>query len=50
VWSFAVVVWEVFARNIVPYEGIGNSTSLREFLETGGRLPHIQPELTPKEL
>jgi len=50
IWSFGVVMWEIFARNLVPYEGIADSTTLREFLRSGGRLPHIQPELTPKEL
>jgi len=50
IWSFGVVMWEIFARNLVPYEGIADSTTLRDFLRGGGRLPHIQPELTPKEL
>jgi len=40
VWSFSVVIWEIFARNLQPYENL-DSRGVREFLQSGQRLPQI---------
>uniref|UniRef100_A0A914Z7U9 receptor protein-tyrosine kinase n=1 Tax=Panagrolaimus superbus TaxID=310955 RepID=A0A914Z7U9_9BILA len=47
VWSFAVVVWELFQRGAVPYSGL-DMTGVREFLSSGMRLH--RPEYCPEEL
>uniref|UniRef100_A0AC34FG12 Protein kinase domain-containing protein n=1 Tax=Panagrolaimus sp. ES5 TaxID=591445 RepID=A0AC34FG12_9BILA len=47
VWSFAVVVWELFQRGAIPYEGL-DITGVREFLDSGMRLH--RPEYCPEEL
>lgn len=47
VWSFGVVVWEIFARNKLPYQGM-DSKAVREFTTTGNRLEPI--EFCPNEL
>jgi hypothetical protein len=47
VWSFAVVVWELFQRGSMPYEGLDMS-GIREFLDSGMRL--ARPQYCPEEL
>jgi hypothetical protein len=42
-----VVVWELFQRGAVPYEG-KDLQGVREFLDQGNRLP--RPEYCPHEL
>ncbi|KAI1724595.1 protein tyrosine kinase domain-containing protein [Ditylenchus destructor] len=43
VWSFGVVIWEIFARNLQPYGDL-DLKGVREFLQNGMRLeiPHDQ--------
>ncbi|UYV69020.1 FHDC1 [Cordylochernes scorpioides] len=38
VWSFGVVLWEIFSLGSAPYLGISNA-QVRDLLETGYRLP-----------
>ena len=45
VWSFGILMWEVFSFAAQPYQGMSH-TQLVEFLESGQRL-HI-PESTPQ--
>uniref|UniRef100_A0A183BRB0 receptor protein-tyrosine kinase n=1 Tax=Globodera pallida TaxID=36090 RepID=A0A183BRB0_GLOPA len=37
VWSFGVLVWEIFSRNVDPFQNM-NSQEVRVFLERGDRL------------
>uniref|UniRef100_A0A914GUM3 receptor protein-tyrosine kinase n=1 Tax=Globodera rostochiensis TaxID=31243 RepID=A0A914GUM3_GLORO len=37
VWSFGVLVWEIFSRNVEPFQNM-NSQEVRVFLERGDRL------------
>ncbi|KAE9549324.1 hypothetical protein FO519_007459 [Halicephalobus sp. NKZ332] len=47
VWSFGVVVWELFSRGNTPYEGM-DLEQVVNFLEQGNRL--FQPEFCPDKL
>ena len=47
VWSFAVLVWEIFSFGVKPFEGIKNSLVINK-IENGDRLP--LPELCPPSL
>ncbi|XP_070578704.1 tyrosine-protein kinase receptor TYRO3-like isoform X2 [Ptychodera flava] len=47
VWSFGVVMWEIFTRGKTPYRGIHNH-DIHEFLQRGRRLK--QPRQCPNEL
>uniref|UniRef100_A0A915DN09 receptor protein-tyrosine kinase n=1 Tax=Ditylenchus dipsaci TaxID=166011 RepID=A0A915DN09_9BILA len=40
VWSFGVVLWEIFARSLQPYGGL-DSKGVRDFLLQGNRLEPI---------
>ena len=37
IWSFGVVIWEIFNFGQTPYQGLSN-TELLTFLQRGGRL------------
>lgn len=38
VWSFGIVLWEVFSRAKKPYPEIGTNRELEDFLRQGDRL------------
>lgn len=44
VWSFGILMWEVFSFGGVPYPGMSNNEA-RELIENGYRLP--SPANTP---
>lgn len=41
VWAFAVLMWEIFARNQTPYAEM-KSQEVKRFLDSGGRLEQIK--------
>ena len=43
-WSYAVLLWEIFTKGGMPYQGL-ESLDIIEYLERGGRLS--KPRLTP---
>lgn len=47
VWSFAVLVWEIFSFGVKPFEGIKNSLVINK-IENGDRPP--LPEICPPSL
>jgi len=47
VWSYGVLVWEIFCRGSDPYPNIDNANILN-FIKSNGRLP--QPQYCPAEL
>ncbi|CAG7823667.1 unnamed protein product [Allacma fusca] len=38
VWSYGILMWEIFSRGATPYQGMTNSKS-REMVEAGYRMP-----------
>ena len=46
-WSYGVLMWEVYAKGATPYMGLTN-TQTREKVEAGFRMP--APEGTPSEV
>jgi serine/threonine protein kinase len=49
VWSFGIVLWEVFSRDKTPYANIKSTLDLESFLNQGNRLSHPGPGC-PEEL
>lgn len=47
VWSYGILMWEIFARGSTPYPGMNNSQA-REQIDAGYRMP--APEGTPSEI
>ncbi|XP_037975747.2 tyrosine-protein kinase Fer isoform X2 [Plutella xylostella] len=47
VWSYGVLVWEIFSKGDTPYAGMSNSRA-REKIDTGYRMP--APENCPEEV
>ncbi len=47
IWSYAVVVWEVYSRGAVPYLGMSN-VEAANYVVSGHRLP--QPQECPSEV
>ncbi|XP_012268401.1 tyrosine-protein kinase Fer isoform X3 [Athalia rosae] len=47
VWSYGVLIWEIFSKGGTPYSGMSNSKA-REKIDTGYRMP--APEGTPEEI
>uniref|UniRef100_A0A914CF01 Protein kinase domain-containing protein n=1 Tax=Acrobeloides nanus TaxID=290746 RepID=A0A914CF01_9BILA len=47
VWSFGVVIWEIFERGKTPY-GTMSVKEIRDFLNEGKRLP--KPNSCPEEM
>ncbi|XP_058455999.1 tyrosine-protein kinase Fer isoform X2 [Malaya genurostris] len=47
VWSYGILVWEIFSRGDTPYSGLSNSRA-RERIDEGYRMP--APENTPPEM
>jgi serine/threonine protein kinase/ankyrin repeat protein len=47
VWSFGVVLWEMFEFGKVPYQGMSNRDAM-QYVLTGSRLP--KPDACPPEL
>ncbi|XP_044589788.1 tyrosine-protein kinase Fer isoform X1 [Cotesia glomerata] len=47
VWSYGVLVWEIFSKGGNPYSGMSNSQA-REKIDAGYRLP--SPDGTPEEV
>uniref|UniRef100_A0A182J4H5 non-specific protein-tyrosine kinase n=2 Tax=Anopheles atroparvus TaxID=41427 RepID=A0A182J4H5_ANOAO len=47
VWSYGILVWEIFSRGDTPYSGMSNSTA-RERIDEGYRMP--SPEGAPPEM
>ncbi|XP_062557780.1 tyrosine-protein kinase Fer isoform X2 [Armigeres subalbatus] len=47
VWSYGILVWEIFSRGDTPYSGHSNSRA-RERIDEGYRMP--APENTPPEM
>ncbi|XP_058117734.1 tyrosine-protein kinase Fer-like isoform X2 [Anopheles ziemanni] len=47
VWSYGILVWEIFSRGDTPYSGMSNSTA-RERIDEGYRMP--TPEGAPPEM
>lgn len=41
VWSFGVLCWELFARNLHPYKGLDRADFFR-FLDKGRRLARVE--------
>ncbi|KAL3118004.1 hypothetical protein niasHT_005247 [Heterodera trifolii] len=49
VWSFGVLMWEIFARNVLPFPNM-TSKEVRLCLERGGRLSKLDRWSCPNEL
>ncbi|KRG00743.1 tyrosine-protein kinase Fer isoform X3 [Drosophila mojavensis] len=47
VWSYGILMWEIFSKGDTPYSGMSNSRA-RERIDTGYRMP--TPENTPPEM
>uniref|UniRef100_A0A1A9WPB9 Tyrosine-protein kinase n=1 Tax=Glossina brevipalpis TaxID=37001 RepID=A0A1A9WPB9_9MUSC len=47
VWSYGILMWEIFSRGDTPYSGMSNSRA-RERIDAGYRMP--APENTPPEM
>ncbi|XP_037909618.1 tyrosine-protein kinase Fer isoform X1 [Hermetia illucens] len=47
VWSYGILMWEIFSKGNTPYSGMSNS-SARERIDAGYRMP--APENTPPEM
>lgn len=47
VWSYGILVWEIFSRGDTPYSGMSNSRA-RENIDEGYRMP--APDNTPAEM
>ncbi|XP_030375994.1 tyrosine-protein kinase Fer isoform X2 [Scaptodrosophila lebanonensis] len=47
VWSYGILMWEIFSKGDTPYSGMSNSRA-RERIDTGYRMP--MPENTPPEM
>ncbi|XP_065074260.1 tyrosine-protein kinase Fer isoform X2 [Ochlerotatus camptorhynchus] len=47
VWSYGILVWEIFSRGDTPYSGLSNSRA-RERIDEGYRMP--APDNTPPEM
>lgn len=47
VWSYGILVWEIFSRGDTPYSGMSNSMA-RERIDEGYRMP--APEGAPPEM
>ncbi|XP_049842971.1 tyrosine-protein kinase Fer isoform X2 [Schistocerca gregaria] len=47
VWSYGILIWEIFSRGGVPYNGMSNSQA-REKIDNGYRMP--KPDGTPDEM
>lgn len=47
IWSYGVLVWEIFSKGGTPYQGMTN-TRARELIDSGYRMP--APEGTPDEV
>ena len=47
VWSYGVLMWEIFAKGETPYTGMTNSFA-REQINNGYRMP--APEDTPNDI
>ncbi|XP_055612815.1 tyrosine-protein kinase Fer isoform X2 [Uranotaenia lowii] len=47
VWSYGILVWEIFSHGDTPYSGLSNSRA-RERIDEGYRMP--APENTPPEM
>ncbi|KAL1397740.1 hypothetical protein pipiens_009523 [Culex pipiens pipiens] len=47
VWSYGILVWEIFSRGDTPYSGMSNSRA-RENIDEGYRMP--APDNTPPEM
>ncbi|XP_077296882.1 tyrosine-protein kinase Fer isoform X1 [Arctopsyche grandis] len=47
VWSYGILMWEIFAKGDTPYSGFSNSKA-REKIDTGYRMP--SPEQCPEEM
>ncbi|XP_015430679.1 PREDICTED: tyrosine-protein kinase Fps85D isoform X2 [Dufourea novaeangliae] len=47
VWSYGVLMWEIFSKGGNPYSGMSNSQA-REKIDSGYRMP--APENTPEEI
>ncbi|XP_030829013.1 tyrosine-protein kinase Fer isoform X3 [Strongylocentrotus purpuratus] len=47
VWSFGILLWEIFSNGSTPYPGMTNNEA-REKVQQGYRMP--PPEITPEEV
>nr|XP_006818515.1 PREDICTED: tyrosine-protein kinase Fer-like [Saccoglossus kowalevskii] len=47
VWSYGILLWEIFSRGNIPYPGMNNATA-REKIENGYRMS--APDGTPNEI
>ncbi|XP_055922735.1 tyrosine-protein kinase Fer isoform X4 [Eupeodes corollae] len=47
VWSYGILMWEIFSKGDTPYSGMSNSRA-RERIDTGFRMP--APDNTPPEM
>lgn len=47
IWSFGVLMWEIFSCGSTPYSGLSNSKA-REMIDSGYRMP--PPEGTPDDI
>ncbi|XP_020717346.1 tyrosine-protein kinase Fer isoform X3 [Ceratitis capitata] len=47
VWSYGILMWEIFSKGDTPYSGMSNSRA-RERIDAGYRMP--TPENTPPEM
>nr|NP_731342.1 FER tyrosine kinase, isoform C [Drosophila melanogaster]AAN13420.1 FER tyrosine kinase, isoform C [Drosophila melanogaster] len=47
VWSYGILMWEIFSKGDTPYSGMTNSRA-RERIDTGYRMP--TPKSTPEEM
>ncbi len=48
IWSYGVLVWEVFSKGEHPYSFLSNKAEIVEYLKQGKRLS--QPSLSDSEL
>ncbi|GAB1605789.1 tyrosine-protein kinase Fer-like isoform X2 [Argonauta hians] len=47
VWSFGILMWEVFSSGLTPYQGMSNAQA-KERIDAGYRMP--APQGTPEEI